>query len=126
MDLETYYKLVSNENRARNYLSKKCLKNGHRFCPRCNHRKLYKLKDNRRRCKRCKYTFRDFSGRWINHGRLSCVQWLSIIKLFELEVSVRKIAGQMNLAYNTAYRAVQTIRYAILAHGDDGVDLLGG
>ncbi|MBW1741112.1 MAG: transposase, partial [Deltaproteobacteria bacterium] len=42
MDLETYYKLISNENRARNYLSKKCLKNGHRFCPRCNHRKLYK------------------------------------------------------------------------------------
>ncbi len=126
MELESYHKLVSSENRARNYLSKKCLKNGHRFCPRCNHRKLYKLKDNRRRCKRCKYTFHDFSGRWINHGRLSCMQWLSIIKLFELEVSVRKIASQLNLVYNTAYRAVQTIRYAILAHGHDGVDLLSG
>jgi transposase len=126
MDLETYYKLISSENRARNYLSKKCLKNGHRFCPRCNHRKLYELKDNRRRCARCKYTFHDFSGRWINHGRLSCLQWLSIIKLFELEVSVRKIAGQMNLAYNTAFGAIQTIRYAILAHADDGPNLLSG
>ena len=32
----------------------------------------------------------------------------------------------MNLAYNTAYRAVQTIRYAILSHADDGRDLLSG
>jgi transposase len=54
------------------------------------------------------------------------VQWLSIIKLFELEVSVCKIADQVNLAYNTAYRAVQTIRYAILSHADDGRDLLSG
>ncbi len=54
------------------------------------------------------------------------MQWLSIIKLFELEVSVRKIASQLNLVYNAAYRAVQTIRYAILAHGHDGVDLLSG
>ncbi len=54
------------------------------------------------------------------------MQWLSIIKLFELEVSVRKIASQLNLVYNAAYRAVQTIRYAILAHVHDGVDLLSG
>jgi len=54
------------------------------------------------------------------------VQWLSIIKLFELEVSVRKIASQMNLAYNTAYRAVQTIRYGILAHAEDSEELLSG
>jgi len=126
MDLETYYKLVSSENRAREYLSKKCLKNGHRFCPRCKHRELYKLKDNRRRCKRYKYTFHDFSGRWINRGRLSCVQWLSIIKLFELEVSIRKIAGQINLAYNTAYRAVQTIRHAIVSHAEDVQEPLSG
>ena len=32
----------------------------------------------------------------------------------------------MNLAYNTAYRAVQTIRYAILSHAYDGRDLLSG
>ena len=126
MDLESYYKLISSENRARNYLSKKCLKNGHRFCPRCSHRKLYKLKDNRRRCSRCRYTFHDFTGRWINRGRLSCIQWLSIFKLFELEVSVRKITDQMNLSYNTVYGAIQTIRYAILAHAEDGPDLLSG
>ena len=32
----------------------------------------------------------------------------------------------MNLAYNTVYRAIQNIRYAILAHAEDAPDLLGG
>ena len=59
-------------------------------------------------------------------GNLSCIKWLSLIKLFELELSVRKMAEQMNLAYNTVYRAVKTIRCAILAHSHDANDLLGG
>jgi transposase len=126
MELNRYYQLVSSEAKAKNYLSKKCLKNGHRFCPRCNCRKLYKLSSEKRRCSRCKYTFHDFSGRWINHGLLSCVQWLSLIKLFELELSVRKMAEQMNLAYNTVYQAVRKIRCSILAHAPGANDLMDG
>ncbi len=126
MEINTYHKLVKNENSAYKYLSKKCRKNGHRFCPRCNQRKLYKLRDDRRRCSRCKYTFHDFSGRWINHGRFTCIQWLSLIKLFELEQSVRKIAEQMGLSYNTAYNGIQTIRYSILVHAQDAAELLSG
>ena len=80
----------------------------------------------KRRCSKCRHTFHDFSGRWINHGRLSCIQWLSLLKLFELEQSVRKISEQMNLAYNTVYTAIETIRYSILAHAEDAFDLLGG
>jgi transposase len=126
MDLTTYYKVISSELRAKNYLSKKCLKNGHKICPRCYNRRHYKLTIGKRRCARCKYTFHDFSERWINHGRLFCIQWLSIIKLFELELSVRRIADQMKLSYNTAYRAIETIRYSILAHAEDASDLLSG
>ena len=126
MDLDTYHKMVNNENSSRKYLTKKCRKNGRRFCPRCKHQKLYKLSSGRRRCANCKYTFHDFSGRWINHGRLSCIHWLSIIKLFELELSVRKMAEQMGLAYNTVYQAVHTIRRSILAHADDASAILGG
>jgi len=94
MDLSTYYNLISSESNARKYLLGKCFKNHQRFCPRCNNRKLYKLKGGRYRCSRCSYTFHDFSGRWINQGRLTCVQWLFLIKLFELEVSVRKMSLQ--------------------------------
>lgn len=126
MDLNTYYDLISSENKAYKYLSKKCLKNGHRICPRCSCRKRYNLGDGRYRCSRCKYSFRDFSGRWINHGRLSCIEWLSVIKLFELEVSVHKMARQMKMTYKAVYGAVNTIRMAILSHAEDAETLLGG
>ena len=126
MDLDAYHKLIYSEQRARSYLTKNCRKNGRRFCPRCLTQKLYKLSSGRHRCARCKYSFHDFSGRWINRGRLSCVQWLSLIKLFELELSVRKMSEQMSLAYNTVYQAVRTIRCSILAHADDAFQLMGG
>ncbi|MGE5257840.1 MAG: IS1595 family transposase [Hyphomicrobiales bacterium] len=126
MDLDSYHKLISSETAALRYLSKKCRKNGHRFCPRCLHRKLYRLVDKRYRCSRCQYTFHDFSGRWINSGRLSGIQWLWIIKLFELEVSVRKMALQLGLSYRSVYAAVSAIRMAILSHAEDAKSLLSG
>jgi len=119
MDLNAYYKLISSEKRARKYLLEKCFKNHQRFCPRCRSRKLYKLKEGRYRCSGCHYSFHDFSGRWINHGRLSPVQWLSLIKLFELEISVRKMAMQLNMSYRAVYRAVMTIRLALLSRTED-------
>jgi transposase len=126
MNISTYNNLVSTEAKARKYLLKKSLNFQQRICPRCGNRKLYKLTDKRRRCSKCKYTFHDFSCRWINHGRLTAVQWLGIIKLFELEVSVRKMASQMGLAYNTVYNAVKTMRLAIISHADDAEELLAG
>ncbi len=113
MDLTAYYNLVSKEHRARRYLTKKCLKNGRRVCPRCNAKKLYRLSDDRRRCARCRYTFHDFSGRWLNKTQLTCVQWLSVIKLFELEISTRAISDQLNINYKTVARAIGIIRQAI-------------
>jgi transposase len=126
MDLSTYETLIKTESRACNYLSRFCFKSRHRICPRCKARKLYQLADQRYRCSRCRYTFHDFSGRWINRGSLTCCQWLRVIKLFELEVSTRKVAGQLGVSYNTALKAVDTIRMAILAHARDAEVLLGG
>ena len=126
MDLTTYERLVKTENAARKYLLGFCFENHQRYCPRCKGKKLYQLADDRRRCSSCRYTFHDFSGRWINQGNLTAGQWLRLIKLFELELSVRKIAQQLRLSYNAAYKAVHTIRAAILAHSADGDVSLSG
>ena len=126
MELNAYQKLIDSERYARKYLLGKCFKNHQRFCPRCRQRKLYRLADGRYRCSRCDYSFHDFSGRWINSGRLTAVQWLWIIKLFELEVSVRKMALQLGLSYRSVYAAVTAIRMAILSHAEDASSLLGG
>jgi len=126
MDLQAFNRAVSSESAARRYLLGKCWENHQRFCPRCRTRKLYKLGDERRRCSRCRYTFHDFSGRWINQGGLSYVQWLWLIKLFDLGASTRRIGKEMKVAYRTAYRSLTAIRLAILAHASDAERLLGG
>lgn len=54
------------------------------------------------------------------------MQWLSLIKLFELEVSVRKMSLQLGLSYRAVYGAVNAIRMAILSHAEDATTLLGG
>jgi len=126
MDLNPYERIIKSEISAKNYLLGFCLKNHQRICPRCGDRKLSPRSDGRRRCLRCQYTFHDFSGRWINEGNLTPGQWLRLIKLFELEISVRKMAGQLGLAYNTIYRAVTTIRQAIRANTCGTDRLLSG
>jgi transposase len=82
--------------------------------------------DKRYRCKRCGYRFHDFTGRWINKLNISFKKWLWIIKLFELEVSARKIAQQVQLSYPTVLKAVTLIRIAIVANAKDAHDLLNG
>lgn len=107
--------LVRSENRARLFFVKLCWKNYRRFCIRCRSYKVYRLRGKRYRCSRCRYTFTDFTGRWINKLRISYKKWLWVIKLFELEVSARKIAQQVDLSYPTVLKAVHLIRMAILA-----------
>ena len=119
MDLKSFERIVRTENTARRYLTRLCWKNYRRFCIRCNNYQIYRIAGKRFRCKRCGYTFHDFTGRWINYLQISCRQRLWIIKLFELELSARKIAEQVDLSYPTVLKAITVIRTAILANSPD-------
>lgn len=50
--------------------------------------------------------------------------WLRIVKLFELELSARKISRQLELPYKTVWKAVMVIRHAILCHAADADEIL--
>lgn len=125
MKLESFEFITKSENRARVFLRKYVLKNGRVFCTRCSSRKIYRIIGKRYRCKLCGYTFHDFSQRWINKVRISYKKWLWIIKLFELEVSTRKIAHQVALSYPTVLKAVTIIRTAIATSQDPEIFLKG-
>lgn len=116
--------LIRDENAAREYLLSFCWPTGTKSCPRCATEKLYTITGNRYRCSSCKYTFQDFSGRWINNSGLSYSDWLSTIRAFFLEHSVQKIAEDLGLTYNTAYKAMTALRFAILAREVDAKQLL--
>ena len=126
MDIKSFESIIKTERIARSYFAKLCWKNYRRFCNRCRSYEIYRIVGKRFRCKRCKYTFHDFTGRWINKLNISHREWLWIIKLFELEVSARKIAQQIGLSYPTVLKAVTVIRMAILAHNTEDGELLNG
>lgn len=120
MKLETFEFITKSENRARLFLRKACWKNGPVFCTRCRSRKVYRIIGKRYRCKRCKYTFHDFSNRWISKLRIPYKKWLWIIKFFEVELSARRIAQQVGLSYPTILRAVTLLRMAIVTSQEEG------
>jgi transposase len=126
MDIKSFQLLVKTENTARRFVTKACWKNYRRFCSRCRSHQIYRIVGRRFRCKRCGYTFHDFSGRWINTVKISSRDWLWIIKLFELELSAHKIAAQVGLSYPTVLKAVTVIRKSIVATTPDGAALLSG
>ncbi len=124
MDLKTYESLVKSESSARKFVLGFCWKNHRRFCPFCQSRTWWKLTDGQRRCQRCLKTFHDLTGRWWNQLNIRIDDWLRIIKLFELELSARKIAGQTGLAYNTVHKALMIFRHTILVHAEDAEQLM--
>jgi len=116
--------LLTDNTAAREYLLGQTWPTGDPFCPRCGHRKVYTLSGERLRCASCKYTFQPFSGRWINSGALSPSEWLRLIALFVEEKSVHQMKKALSLSYNTVYKALTAIRFAILAHAIDARQLI--
>ena len=117
MNLQAYEQLVSSEASARKYVLGFCFKFQQRICPRCRFRKLYRLSDGRRRCSRCEYTSQELAGRWLSQLRISCAQWLRVVKLFELEVSTRKMAYQLGISYKTAANRCSELKTKLGASG---------
>lgn len=124
MSIKRFESLVKSEKTAYRHLKKLCRKYGHKFCPRCRHKYTYLLSNGKYRCKRCRYDFSEFAGRWLSLVRLSAKQWIWLIKLFSLEISTRKIAKELEISYATALKAVDAVRKSIIMHGTD--ELLKG
>lgn len=114
--LDAFHRRIQSERKARKYLRKLVWKNGRKFCTRCRSYRVYQTVGQRYRCKRCRYTFGDFTGRWVGQCKLTALQWLWVLKLFELEVSARRIGREVGLSYPTALKACHAIRRAIVAH----------
>lgn len=119
MEEKSFKQLVKTEDSAAAYLKKHCWDNYRRYCLRCHSYQFYRIAGDRYRCKRCAYTFHDFSGRWISKCRIGSRNWLMIIKLFENESSTRIIADEIAQSYPTVLKALDVLRLAIIANSSD-------
>lgn len=96
-----------------------CLQDGD-FCPKCSEEKVYHLKDGRIRCKTCRYTFHTFTRRWINQVRLPSQVWWDVLELFAAGLNTKQVAAAVDVSYNTAYKALSTIRLALVDRYEKG------
>jgi len=113
------------EDDARRELLALCWPNGRKSCPRCGAQTPYQLAGGRLRCGGCRYTFHDFTGRWLNETGLSALKWLALARAFAAEQTTRETAASVGISYNTAFKALTVLRLAILAQGADAPQLLG-
>ena len=101
-----------------------CWPEGRKSCPRCGADSPYQLAGGRLRCGGCRYTFHDFTGRWLNEAGLSPRQWIDLARSFVREATAREAAAELGIAYNTAYKALTVLRLALLAQEPDAPQLL--
>jgi transposase len=124
MVIKSFERLIFSEVSATAELRRRRFSDKRSFCPACQRRPVYRLGTGRYRCGKCKYTFALTTGTWMGRCRLPARVWLWIIKLFELETTAHVAARQTGLSYPTALKAFTTIRRALLAMDQEGLELL--
>jgi len=123
--MDTAREAATPEAQARETLLALCWPKGRKCCPRCGAADPYQLAGGRLRCGGCRYTFHDFTGRWLNETGLSPLKWIALTRAFARELSTREAAAEIGISYNTAFKAFTMLRLAILAQGADAPQLLG-
>lgn len=115
---------IETEEQARAAFIALCWPDGRKACPRCRARAPYQLSGGRLRCGSCRYTFHDFTGRWLNETGLSPLKWVRVARAFAADLSTREAATQVGISYNTAFKALTVLRLAVLAQGADAQQFL--
>jgi len=90
---------------------------GKRQCPRCDfQRKIYHLDNEKYRCKRCQYTFSEFTGTYLERIRISFSELAHLLYLFALGVPAWRGRQYLSVNINTAQRYYRLFRQAIYDH----------
>ncbi len=106
-------KTLRDRDPAADTLDALCARAGDR-CPRCHAQRYYRLRDGRRRCAACGYTFTRFTGRFLDRCRLAPTTWLRLLGHFAGGLSVQDAASDLKIKYDTAHKAYAAVRLAIL------------
>jgi len=84
---------------------------------------VYQTVGLRYRCRRCRYTFGDWTGRWVGRVRITATQWLWVLKLFELEVSAQRLLDltlkkvrRGSIVYTDKFRGYDSLMFCGYRH----------
>lgn len=113
MNVKEFGDIVRSKKSSISYLRNFCWLQGQLFCPKCKGAKIYVIKNYRYRCGSCRYSFTDFSGRYLGKLRLEPQLALWLIKLFELNLTAFECSKQLGISYPTAAKAYDLLRTSV-------------
>lgn len=115
MGLYDYRNYIANENACRKLLYEIRWSHGIE-CPKCKHRRIWKLGQGNRfkhQCSECGYKFTDTSGTVFEKTRTPISKWIFAIGLFKIGISANQLCDEINVTYKTAWQMLKRIRKAI-------------
>lgn len=107
-------RIFSDEQASFSYLLRLLQKRATLICPQCHYDDFYLLSRRRLKCRKCRKEFRPLVHTRLSTLNISCAQWLSIVKKFELGLSARQAFQEIDLSYKTTLKAFTIIRGTIL------------
>mgnify|MGYP003753463643 FL=1 len=119
-------KIVSDKSTSLEFLCKKFNCANSVCCPKCNSEKYYLMSRGNLRCSKCKTNYKPFSDTQFNKINIDYSKWLVLIKLFDLGISARRAAREVNVSYPTALYSFDTMRFSILDEQSKTDDVLKG
>lgn len=117
--------LISSMTKSKAFFVKQKWK-GRRVCLRCNNRKLWRLSNGKYRCSKCRFSFREFTGTYLERIKIPYNQLIYLIHLFVLGVPAFRIAKLSSTSKNTIERMFRLFRQAIYENSLNNLQELSG
>ena len=78
------------------------------------------------RCSKCRTDYKPFSDTQIDKINIDYSKWLALIKLFDLGISARRAAREVDISYPTALHCFDAVRFSIIQEQSRADDALKG
>ncbi len=110
METVKLLQIMTDEEKAEEFLRKKGILKSFTECPYCGNEHFGKVRRNMYKCYRCKREWSVRKGSIFEKTKISFSKFLLALKLFELEIPVLKGAKELELSYNTVHKLFTLIR----------------
>lgn len=88
-------------------------------CPKCGNKKIYCLKNMRKKCAKCRKTFNGRYGTMMGRTTISDLAWFRMVKEFCEDLPAYRAARVSNISYPSANRIYRIMRTAIVRRSHD-------
>lgn len=106
--------ILHSEEKSEDFLKQKGILKTFKCCPFCGCDKFYPIRRKKIKCKKCRKEWSAKKDSLLEGLKISSQQFLSILKLFELEISGLKCSKEMKINPKTVARIYKMLRQSLI------------